>query len=588
MTKKTMGYAMASYYGGRAEVRVRHIAVPVAVVDFTSMYPTIFIRQKLQNLIGRARINQRIVTDDARRLLESITLDRLYDPDVWPTFNRIALVQPEGDILPVRMRMNADDPFTIAITPFTSAYWRWYTLADLIAAKLLGGTVPRIVKAIEFVGNGINRDLRSIDFLGATFDPDRDIMATVIEERHRAIGSGLSDPDANRREKALKVLAASGGYGIYAEINVAARRGNASRPRDSRFMGARQAAWYSDVGPETGEVHDERPGRFFSPVMASLVTGGARLMLAMAEAEVTNRGGTFAFCDTDSLAIVAGTKAPKGIPCLKEADVAEIIDRFDQLNPYDPELIPHLLKREYAEVKGLQCYAVSAKRYVLFTRDQQNRLRIVKASESGIGSIIGRSANETIPKLARRIWTAILLDTLPIRYRGLRKQRMGKLLAFDVPMRRKLPISQPSIWSSRGFRAFNRGKVFDHQIKPFGFLQTITAAVETGKAVRPIAPFERDLSRSRNLAWTDLESEKPLHLDWDEHCHAGSIPVMRLDEFIANYALHPEAKAAGPDGRSSTEERGVFWGACTSSMGHQFRIGKEVDRLDRGRGLGTR
>ena len=74
MTKKTMGYAMASYYGGRAEVRVRHIAVPVAVVGFTSMYPTIFIRQKLQNLIGRARINQRIVTDDARRLLESITL----------------------------------------------------------------------------------------------------------------------------------------------------------------------------------------------------------------------------------------------------------------------------------------------------------------------------------------------------------------------------------------------------------------------------------------------------------------------------------------------------------------------------------
>ena len=303
-------------------------------------------------------------------------------------------------------------------------------------------------------------------------------------------------------------------------------------------------------------------------------------MLAMAEAEVTNRGGTFAFCDTDSLAIVAGTKAPKGIPCLKEADVAEIIDRFDQLNPYDPELIRHLLKREYAEVKGLQCYAVSAKRYVLFTRDQQNRLRIVKASESGIGSIIGRSANETIPKLARRIWTAILLDTLPIRYRGLRKQRMGKLLAFDVPMRRKLPISQPSIWSSRGFRAFNRGKVFDHQIKPFGFLQTITAAVETGKAVRPIAPFERDLSRSRNLAWTDLESEKPLHLDWDGHCHVGAIPVMRLDEFIANYALHPEAKAAGPDGRSSTERTWGVLGRLHLFDGPPIRIGKEVDRLD--------
>lgn len=594
MTKQTMGYVMASYYGGRSEVRVRRIAVPVISVDFTSMYPTIFSRQKLQTLIGSLRINQRIVTDDTRRFLETITLDRLYDPAIWPSLNRIALIQPDGDIVPVRMRLRRPekgkgkkreplDPFTITVTRFTSTCPRWYTLADLVAAKILGVKTPQIIKAIEFVGAGSNPDLQSIDFLGTVLDPNRDIMATVIQERHRAEGSSGDDPKASRRrEKALKILGASGGYGIYAEINVAAKTPPASGPSDSRLIKPPEGVWYSDVGPETGDVHDERPGRFFSPVIASLVTGGARLMLAMAETEVANRGGTFAFCDTDSLAIVAGNKAPNGIPCLREPDVAEIIARFDQLNPYDPNVIPHLLKREHTETKELQCYAVSAKRYVLFTRDRRNRLRIVKPSESGIGATIGRSESETVPKLARRIWTSILIEALSIRYRGLRKRRMERLLNFDVPMRRKLPIAQPSVWRSRGFRSFNQGKIYDKQIKPFSFLQTITAVIETGPRVRPIAPFERDVRQSCKLVWTDLESKRPIDLDWNEQGHPGSIPVMRLDEFIGNYARHPEAKAAGPDGMPAGPETQGVLGRLHLTDGQPRRIGKEVDRLDEG------
>src|SRR5579863_2757960 len=100
MTKKTMGYVMASYYGGRSEVRTRRIAVPVICVDFTSMYPTIFSLQKLQALIGCLRVNQRTVTKDARHFLGTVTLDSLYDPAVWPSLNRIALVQPDGDVVP--------------------------------------------------------------------------------------------------------------------------------------------------------------------------------------------------------------------------------------------------------------------------------------------------------------------------------------------------------------------------------------------------------------------------------------------------------------------------------------------------------
>jgi hypothetical protein len=55
---------------------------------------------------------------------------------------------------------------------------------------------------------------------------------------------------------------------------------------------------------------------------------------------------------------------------------------------------------------------------------------------------------------------------------------------------------------------------------------------------------------------------------------------MRLDEFIAQYADHPESKAAGPHGLPATAEtRGVL-GRLHLTDGEPARIGKEVDRLD--------
>ena len=38
---KTKGICMQGYYGGRAEIRIRHTPVPVVYTDFTSQYPTV-------------------------------------------------------------------------------------------------------------------------------------------------------------------------------------------------------------------------------------------------------------------------------------------------------------------------------------------------------------------------------------------------------------------------------------------------------------------------------------------------------------------------------------------------------------------
>jgi hypothetical protein len=47
----------------------------------------------------------------------------------------------------------------------------------------------------------------------------------------------------------------------------------------------------------------ETPGRYFHPLLATLITGAARLMLAMTERLVIDAGLDWAFCDTDSMAI---------------------------------------------------------------------------------------------------------------------------------------------------------------------------------------------------------------------------------------------------------------------------------------------
>ncbi len=337
------------------------------------------------------------------------------------------------------------------------------------------------------------------------------------------------------------------------------------------------------MGPRKGKTNNERPGAFFNPIVATLVTGGARLMLAMLETEVAAAGGTFVFCDTDSLAIGVGGNA-ETVHCLSEREVSRIITGFNRLNPYNRHDVPELLKREYDDVRNLRCLAISAKRYVLFTPDTRKRLRIIKASESGFGAAIGRTKSENVRKLARRAWTAILLRELHITYRGTRKRRMRALLDFDVPFRRRFPIAQPRIWAGKGFRRFNRAKTYDFSIKPYGFLQTITPAAEMGDSVQPIAPFERDLAKTRRLHWCDFRTGKPVSLDWEGNAHAGTVPVMRLDEFIAQYAEHPESKAAGPDGLPATSETRGLLGRLHLTDGEPTRVGKEIDRLDEGEG----
>jgi hypothetical protein len=276
---------------------VRKLDVPVRVLDFTSMYPTIFCLQELQKLLVAPRIGAKVVTTEIRRLIGQMARDNplatLYDPKIWCTFNCFILVEPNWATLPVRFRKDAPDrplgrngkraaePFTIAVTPINMGELRWYTLADVVGAVLLGTRVPKIRRAIRFVPKG-RRHPRSTKFRNEIeLLSNRPIFKTIVEQKQIAKDRSSGKDDLSALALGLKEMANSGAYGIHAEVNV--KPPKSDDPIEGHV--------YADIVFESPKVHNERPGAFANPILASLITGGARLILAMLEREVNDRGG---------------------------------------------------------------------------------------------------------------------------------------------------------------------------------------------------------------------------------------------------------------------------------------------------------
>jgi DNA polymerase elongation subunit (family B) len=124
------------------------------------------------------------------------------------------------------------------------------------------------------------------------------------------------------QQQALKILANATSYGIFVEINV------------EELTKPTSALRYSDDGTpfEISIDNAELPGTYFHPLLASLITAAARLMLGIAERLAHDAGLDWAFCDTDSMAFAKPAD-------MKDAEfhrrVADIRNWFNVLNPYD-------------------------------------------------------------------------------------------------------------------------------------------------------------------------------------------------------------------------------------------------------------
>jgi hypothetical protein len=575
-SREYLGWFLSAYFGGRADVRVRKSDVPVWLLDFVSMYPTIFCLQRLDRVLTAPEIDLEDATDDVTALVTKMASGSryvsLFDPKLWPRLNCLVQLDPHGAILPIRMREADNEPYTIAVSPTQTKEPRWYTLADVLAGMLLGGPAPTIRRAVRVAPKG-RRKSKMVPFRGLIpLHSNRPFFKTIVEERQKAKNGSDADKTLKPLELGLKIFANSGAYGIFAEINV--------QPTKTRKTDT-PGHVFSDTEYPSLNIHDERPGVYFNPIIATLVTGGARLMLALLESEVTKRGGSFTFCDTDSLAINGGPNCPKGIPSISETDVDQIIEQFNALNPYNRSIVANLLKKEHTEHRNLRCFAISAKRYVLFKWLPNQRIEIVKASESALGAIIGRTPGERTKELARNVWLKILMDNLKVS--DAQRKESEAAINFDLPMRRKFPINQPAVY--KRIDAFNEGRSYEQSVKPFGFVQTVTPETQIGrKDALPIAPREDDAHASMKLKWIDFKTGKRVQLDWFRTGHADTLSVMRLDEYIKQYQEHPESKAADANGNSAGENTIGLLSRLEIRSTPVLHIGKEVDRLDADRG----
>lgn len=356
-SNSVLGYAMSAFFGGRAECRLRRVPVPVQLVDFTSMYPTVDALMDLHRLQLATSLKTEACTTWVRSMLSAVTLDDCFEPKFWPTLLGFALIEPEGDILPVRAAYDGKG-FNIGVNPVYSTEPLWYTFADLVASTLLTGRPPKIVRAIRLTPSGVT-PVRSVKVRG-TLDVDPSVgdpMAVMVEERQRVRRNrSMPKHERNRLSAALKVIVNAGSYGIYSEMN----------PRDRHQGKTTPVTVHGRKEPFSDRVPSpEDPGRYCFPPFASWITGAARLMLAMLERCVTDLGGTWAFCDTDSMAIVAsadgalvacpggpvqlddGTEA---VQSLTFDQVDTLRRRFRELSPYDVDAVPDLLKLEVTSI----------------------------------------------------------------------------------------------------------------------------------------------------------------------------------------------------------------------------------------------
>jgi hypothetical protein len=598
-----LGRGFNAYFGGRAECRIRKVCVPIVYVDYLSMYTTVNALMGAWGLVIAREIRVDDATQQVRELLADPDLpERCFDQAFWPQLFCLVEIEPDGDILPVRAGYDpATADFGIGINPFRSQRPTWYTLADAVASVLYTGRSPRIRRAIRLVPVGRQDGLRPISIRGqVTVDPlSGDFFRQVIELRRQTEDDpSLSADEQKLLSDFLKMLASSTGYGIFAQMD------------RHDLPGSGVPVLVHGDGEEpfmTSTAAPEQPGPFCFPPLAAAIAGGARLMLVLLEDQVTRRGGDYAFCDTDSMGIVAaehaslvacpggGHRLPGGeeaIRALSWEQVQGIVDRFADLNPYDRALVPHSILKVEAENfdedgvrRPLWCYSISAKRYVLMSvplsaRGEGNGtpLRaedLTKVLESGLGPFLNPvDPDDTSTGWITEFWLHLLEREAGVELTGPEW--------FDRPALTRVTASSPTVLS--WFSTINIGRPYADQVKPGNFLLLAHPDPFDPSGLLPFAPFEGDATKRRHVQWFDRKSGDEIRITTAPLLGEevpGLVRVRSYRDILIDYEGHPEAKSLGPHGEKVEKwTRGLLQRRPVEALMPLHLIGKEANRLD--------
>jgi hypothetical protein len=595
------GIIMSTYYGGRSEMHWRRVINQVLYCDFLSMYPTVCTLMGLWKFVIAKGVKWQDVTAETTEFLERVTLADFQQPSTWSALPVLIQVVPHDDIFPVRAKYDASLQATIGANHL-SGKAQWFTLADCIASQVLTGKTPKIVRAVTFEPADPQDDLKPISLAGNAgylIDPrSDDFYRELINLRNRVksklkASTGQAAALLDTEQLALKILANSTSYGIFVEFIVEAL----ADPENRTCYGGTGEPFTTPISKA------ENPGPYFHPLIATLITGAARLMLAIAERLAIDTGLDWAFCDTDSMALAKPDGVDQDAFFQKARSVCEW---FTPLNPYEHK--GPLFKIEDANfslagddptgtLAPLFFLGVSAKRYVLFNLTPDGRPIVRKASAHGLGHLLPPYGEDNPPpgipapkvpletigveRWQYDLWYQIILAALA----GHPDQvRLDYHPALDQPAASRYAATTPELlgW----FKGYNRNRAYRDQVRPFGFLlafQALPNALSQGEVfelephaarkkgprpkgtpLRPIAPYSRDIRRAANNCF-DRETDKPVE--------ASLIKTYRMA--LARYHLSPESKFLNgePYDRGATQRRLVEAIAINC-------IGKEANRWE--------
>jgi len=484
-----LGYIMSAYYGGRAECKIRKQPVRVSTLDFTSMYPTITILMNLWDFVIADRIEHEERTNEIIEFLDSLKLESLNNKEIWKDLAVLVEVEPENDIFPVRTNYDKDsDIHTIGINYFNFKKGLWYALPDVMASKILTGKSPKIKRAIRFIPLGKQADMKETQILGTEFNPyEENFIKRLVEERQSI--KLTNKPKA----QALKIIANATTYGIFIQLD----------PEDKK----QELEVYSNEDFISEESKLEKQGEFFNPIISVCITSGARLLLAMAEKFLEQRGYTHAYMDTDSI--------------FTSPEIAhELSDFFQPLNPYNKE-IPFLK----IEKENKWFYGISSKRYVLYDLKGKEIIIDDNIKEGnyklhGLGHITNPFGKN------KKNWLAdIWRDILKLHYKQIsEKDLFDKYSKFFAISR--LTISNPHI--------LNWFK--NKEVQPFNFF---LRGIGGKKDVKPITSFSKNPQTKVYEEFVNMETGEIMK---------GEEYWKTLSKEIFRYIHHPESKFEGDIG----------------------------------------
>jgi hypothetical protein len=304
-------------------------------------------------------------------------------------------------------------------------------------------------------------------------------------------------------------------------------------------------------------VNTERGGSWYFPILASWITSGAHLLLALVERLVTDAGGVWALMDTDSAAIVATARGGL-VPCPggkshmsdgREAVYAldweevrtKVVEPLRALNPYrgdaGKESVLKIEKENFGSdgvQRQLFAYSVSSKRYSMFIENEDGGREIVKASAHGLGFLYPPFEDkERKHKEHQWIWDAWEY-ILALELDGPDAARAKRKPYFDLPAMMQIAITTPALLSR------------------FMLAVQLMGEISNGSQSKLclVTQFTKDRSAWKTAIYRNIATGDEYTLyDEDAPSKPGQIDAMCYGGIIEQHRFHPEPKFWGSDGQ---------------------------------------